>query len=101
MMTLSGRRSTAISRSSHSILRKAGFVKTAAAFPPILRLPEFWSLNLGLLRPFFLPRHIRLVSPSPAAPRPPAGARASRHSQQTRSGEGLLAERDPSSGADF
>src|SRR6266849_4808675 len=38
MMTPSARRSTAISRSSHSILRKAGLVSTAAAFPLILRL---------------------------------------------------------------
>src|SRR5580765_6738991 len=42
-MTPSGRRSTAISRSSHSILRKAGFVKTAAAFPLMLSLPD-WPL---------------------------------------------------------
>src|SRR5664279_6617960 len=42
-MTPSGRRSTAISRASHSILRKAGFVKTAAAFPLILRLPKYRS----------------------------------------------------------
>src|SRR5580692_2393798 len=40
-MTPSGRRSTAISRSSHSILRKAGLVNTAAAFPFILRLPKY------------------------------------------------------------
>src|SRR6266567_4597974 len=37
-MTPSARRSTAISRSSHSILRKAGLVSTTAAFPLILRL---------------------------------------------------------------
>src|ERR1700675_247870 len=43
-MTPSGRRSTAMSRASHSILRKAGFVSTAAAFPLILRLPEFRSV---------------------------------------------------------
>src|SRR3954451_8298935 len=41
MMTPSGRRSTAMSRASHSILRKAGFVSTAAGLPLILRLPEF------------------------------------------------------------
>src|SRR5258708_37328576 len=41
MTVPSGRRSTAISRASHSILRKAGLVSTAAAFPLILRLPEF------------------------------------------------------------
>src|SRR6266581_5603517 len=44
MMTPSPRRSTAISRSSHSILRKAGFVITAAAFPLILRLPKYRSV---------------------------------------------------------
>src|SRR5260370_22609645 len=43
-MTPSGRRSTAISRFSHSILRKAGLVGTAAAFPFILRLPKYWSV---------------------------------------------------------
>src|ERR1700716_2796955 len=48
MMTPSGRRSTAISRSSHSILRKGGLVSTTAAFPLILRLQNpfrlvFWS----------------------------------------------------------
>src|SRR3569833_3169024 len=38
------RRSTSMSRASHSILRKAGFVITAAALPLILRLPELSSL---------------------------------------------------------
>src|ERR1700755_1193620 len=42
-MTPSGRRSTSMSRGSHSILRKAGLVSTAAALPLILRLPEFFS----------------------------------------------------------
>src|SRR6476661_5894062 len=37
------RRSTSMSRLSHSILRKAGFVITAAALPLILRLPELSS----------------------------------------------------------
>src|SRR6266850_8133961 len=46
MMTPSGRRSTAMSRASHSILRKAGFVSTAAALPLILRLPEFSPLRI-------------------------------------------------------
>src|SRR5215470_10350616 len=41
--TPSDRRSTAMSRGSHSILRKAGLVSTAAALPLILRLPEFFS----------------------------------------------------------
>src|SRR5664279_4234923 len=50
-MTPSGRRSTAISRSSHSILRKAGFVKTGAAFPLILRLPKYRSLADPFLSP--------------------------------------------------
>src|SRR4051794_18729327 len=36
----SARRSTSMSRASHSTLRKAGFLITAAAFPTILRLPE-------------------------------------------------------------
>src|ERR1700760_1486455 len=40
-ITPSPRRSTAISRGSHSILRKAGFSSTAAAFPLILRLPKY------------------------------------------------------------
>src|SRR5882757_10604530 len=44
MTTPSSRRSTAMSRASHSILRKAGLVSTAAAFPLILRLPEFFVL---------------------------------------------------------
>src|SRR5882762_4164425 len=44
MMTPSGRRSTAISRSSHSILRKAGLVSTAAAFPLMLRLQNPFCL---------------------------------------------------------
>src|ERR1700692_349940 len=43
-MPPSARRSTAISRFSHSILRKAGFARTAAAFPLILRLPKYWSV---------------------------------------------------------
>src|SRR5216683_3202920 len=47
-MTPSSRRSTAMSRGSHSILRKAGFSSTAAAFPLILRLPKYRSV-LGLL----------------------------------------------------
>src|SRR5436189_2340208 len=46
MMTPSGRRSTAMSRASHSILRKAGFVSTAAALPLILRLPEYGPLRI-------------------------------------------------------
>src|SRR5439155_21222768 len=46
MMTPSGRRSTAMSRASHSILRKAGLVNTAAALPLILRLPEFSPLRI-------------------------------------------------------
>src|SRR6201991_1282039 len=37
----SARRSTAMSRFSHSILRKAGFASTVAAFPSILRLPKY------------------------------------------------------------
>src|SRR3569833_1753807 len=48
MMTPSGRRSTAMSRASHSILRKAGLVNTAAALPLILRLPEFDPLRILL-----------------------------------------------------
>src|SRR4051794_22244255 len=40
----SSRRSTSMSRFSHSTLRKAGFVITAAALPVILRLPEFFVL---------------------------------------------------------
>src|SRR5436309_11152064 len=40
----SPRRSTSMSRFSHSTLRKAGFVITAAALPLILRLPEFLVL---------------------------------------------------------
>src|SRR3954469_8535896 len=40
----SSRRSTSMSRASHSTLRKAGFVITAAALPLILRLPEFLVL---------------------------------------------------------
>src|SRR5438445_13823795 len=44
MMTPSGRRSTAMSRASHSILRKAGLVNTAAAL--ILRLPEYDPLRI-------------------------------------------------------
>src|SRR3954452_21536516 len=39
----SSRRSTSMSRASHSTLRKAGFVITAAALPLILRLPELSS----------------------------------------------------------
>src|SRR2546421_8946733 len=46
MMTPSGRRSTAMSRASHSILRKAGLVNTAAALPLILRLPEYDPLRI-------------------------------------------------------
>jgi hypothetical protein len=38
------RRSTAISRASHSILRKAGLVSTAAAFPLMSLLPKPWSV---------------------------------------------------------
>src|SRR5450756_2874345 len=57
-MTPSGRRSTAISRASHSILRKAGLVSTAAAFPLMSRLP-----TLGLLRTLFsLPSDIDRLS---------------------------------------
>ena len=48
-MTPSGRRSTSMSRFSHSILRKPGFVSTAAAFPLILRLPEFSPLRILFL----------------------------------------------------
>src|SRR5438067_13032538 len=40
----SSRRSTLMSRASHSTLRKAGFVITAAALPLILRLPELLAL---------------------------------------------------------
>src|ERR1700749_3186065 len=40
-MLPSARRSTAMSRFSHSILRKAGFASTVAAFPSILRLPKY------------------------------------------------------------
>jgi hypothetical protein len=48
-MTPSARRSTAMSRSSQWILRKAGFVRTAAAaLPLILRLPEFSSRPLRI-----------------------------------------------------
>src|SRR4051812_7602629 len=39
MITPSGRRSTAMSRASHSILRKAGLVGTAAALPLIIASP--------------------------------------------------------------
>src|SRR5207237_10583292 len=46
MMTPSRRRSTAMSRASHSILRKAGLVNTAAALPLILRLPEYDPLRI-------------------------------------------------------
>src|ERR1044072_5223029 len=35
-----------MSRASHSILRKAGLVSTAAALPLILRLPEFSPLRV-------------------------------------------------------
>src|SRR5690349_13163468 len=50
-MTPSGRRSMAMSRASHSILRKAGLVRTAAALPLILRLPEFFSCPFLLSAP--------------------------------------------------
>src|SRR3954447_7325104 len=46
MMTPSGRRSIAISRSSHSILRKGGLVKIAAAFP-LMSSPTFASLAVS------------------------------------------------------
>src|SRR6187402_1750263 len=39
----SARRSMSMSRLSHSTLRKAGFIITAAALPLILRLPELLS----------------------------------------------------------
>src|SRR5882762_11814637 len=48
-MTPSLRRSTAMSRSSQCILRKPGCSSTAAAFPLILRLPEYGSLRTLLL----------------------------------------------------
>src|SRR5260221_807021 len=54
-MTPSSRRSTAMSRCSHSILRKAGFSSTAAAFTLILRLPKYRSV-LGLLSLFDIDR---------------------------------------------
>src|ERR1700761_1027034 len=47
----SGRRSTSMSRFIQSILRNGGFVITAAAFPLILRLPEFPVLAGLLLSP--------------------------------------------------
>src|SRR5690348_7724978 len=47
----SSRRSTAISRLIQSILRKAGFSSTAAAFPLILRLPKYRSFPDSLLSP--------------------------------------------------
>src|ERR1700744_4979661 len=50
-ITPSGRRSTSISRFIQSILRNGGFIITAAAFPLILRLPEFLSLADFLLSP--------------------------------------------------
>src|ERR1700733_11944693 len=40
MIAPSGRRSTAISRSNHSMLRKAAFFSTVAAFPLISSLPD-------------------------------------------------------------
>src|SRR6266436_5713775 len=54
-MTPSSRRSTAMSRCSHSILRKAGFSSTAATFPFILRLPKYRPV-LGLLSLFDIDR---------------------------------------------
>src|SRR5450755_1994024 len=48
-MTPSGRRSTAMSRASHSILRKAGLPSTAAAVPSILRLPKYDPFRTFLL----------------------------------------------------
>src|SRR5580698_6853867 len=50
-ITPSGRRSTSMSRFIQSILRKAGFVIASAAFPLILRLPEFPVLGGLLLSP--------------------------------------------------
>src|SRR6266536_143625 len=49
IITPSGRRSTAISRSSHSILRKAGFISTAAAFPLIIASPGIFLSFADLL----------------------------------------------------
>src|SRR5271170_7025057 len=57
-MTPSGRRSTAISRFSHSILRKAGLVSTAAAFPLIYCV----SRNIGPLRILVLSTDIDRLS---------------------------------------
>src|ERR1700759_146043 len=48
-MLPSARRSTAMSRFSQSILRKAGFASTIAAFPSILRLPKYRLLASFLL----------------------------------------------------
>src|SRR5882672_7552227 len=49
MITPSGRRSISMSRFNHSILRKPGLVSTSAAFPLILRLPEFGPLRIPFL----------------------------------------------------
>src|SRR3974390_2779311 len=55
-MTPSSRRSTAISRSNQSTLRKPGRSNTAAALPSILRLPKYdpfsgsLSLSIGIDR---------------------------------------------------
>src|SRR3954471_20968776 len=62
MMTPSGRRSTAMSRSSQSILRKAGFVSTAAAFPLILRLQIALICYPGLSRTILLSLDIHGLS---------------------------------------
>src|SRR5579859_802334 len=49
MIVPSPRRSTAMSRFNHWILRKAGFSSTVAAFPSILRLPKYRPLADSLL----------------------------------------------------
>src|ERR1700759_5327565 len=59
-MTPSGRRSTSMSRASQSTLRKPGLVSTSAAFPLILRLPEYGPLRI--LRLVFLPPDIDRLS---------------------------------------
>src|SRR5689334_16206195 len=51
MITPSGRRSTAMSRGSHSILRKAGLVSTAAALPLIIASPGILVLCGSLSAP--------------------------------------------------
>src|SRR5689334_3687579 len=51
MIVPSSRRSIAMSRFNHSILRKAGFSRTVATFPPILRLPKYRPVAGFLLSP--------------------------------------------------